>query len=225
LRPWPNDPSSLLLVLIDHSTIPDHDDIAAAVEQARQTGAARLRTSALFPRAAEIAVAAGFEPIDTLALLRRSVGDDIDTLVDGRPANELRTLRSWHDRRAAEVDRQAFGPVWGNDAASLRDVRAATPVHHARYVGASRHMSGFAISGAGGDSGYVQRLAVASGDRRHGIGRQLVIDALRWMRERRLSTAHVNTGIDNVAALALYEGLGFVRLDDHLTIAERRLVP
>ena len=59
--------------------------------------------------------------------------------------------------------------------------------------------------------------------RRRGIGRELVADSLVWMRRSGFSTAYVNTGVGNTAALALYEGLGFVRMDDQLVIAERRL--
>ena len=40
---------------------------------------------------------------------------------------------------------------------------------------------------------------------------------------RALTAAYVNTGFDNDPALALYEDLGFVRLDDQLTIVERTL--
>jgi ribosomal-protein-alanine N-acetyltransferase len=213
----------LLLVLIDHSTVPDLDDLAAATDEARRLGAARLRTSALFPRAAQIAFDAGFEPIDTLALLRLTLDEQLDTRLAGELRVSTRPLRAWHDRRAAQVDREAFGTMWGNDAGSLGDVRTATPVHRARYIGSRTRIAGFAISGAGGDSGYVQRVAVAQTDRRRRIGHDLVVDAVAWMRDRGLATAHVNTGVHNVPALALYEGLGFVRLDDRLTIAERRL--
>ncbi len=120
------------------------------------------------------------------------------------------------------VDRQAFGPMWGNDATSLRDIRSATPVHLARMIRSGRRLAGFALSGAAADSGYLQRIAVDPDHRRRGIARDLVIDALRWMHDDRRSRCLVNTGIDNSAALALYEGLGFERLPDVLTIAERR---
>jgi len=213
----------MLLVLVDHSVLPDIDELDAASEQARRHGATRLRTSALFPRAAEIAREARFEPIDTLALLRLSLDSQLDALLEREPSPNTRSLRAWHIARAARVDQQAFGRMWGNDASSLGEVRTATPAHRARFVGSRGHISGFAIFGAGGDSGYVQRLAVADADRRRGMARRLVVDGLQWMRGRGLATAHVNTGIYNAPALALYEGLGFVRLADQLTIAERQL--
>jgi ribosomal protein S18 acetylase RimI-like enzyme len=221
LRQWPNDPSVAHLVFLDHLKVPRQDDIDAALRHARRRGARAVRTSAMFPRAADIVLGAGFEPIDRLVLLRY----DLATLPEVLPAPTHRTrpMLAWHHHEAARVDRDAFGPMWGNDAASLRDIRHATPVHRARLVRVDRDLAAIAISGAAGDSGYLQRLAVATAHRRRGIARDLVLDALGWMRRRGLSTALVNTGVNNAAALALYEGLGFVHLDEQLTIAERRL--
>jgi hypothetical protein len=55
------------------------------------------------------------------------------------------------------------------------------------------------------------------------LARDLVVDSLHWMYGRRVTTAYVNTGITNTAALQLYDQIGFVRLDDELQIAELRL--
>jgi ribosomal protein S18 acetylase RimI-like enzyme len=228
IRPWPNDPDARLLVFLDHLTVPTADDLAEAAAEAAAGGAVVLRTSALFPRAADVAIEQGFEVIDRLALLRIGLDDRFDRFVDARlGASRPRTapLRTWQHRRAAAVDRDAFGALWGNDAASIREVRRATPVHRARQVRRGRRMAGFAISGAAADSGYVQRVAVDRRHRREGIARTLVLDSLVWMRRRALSCAYVNTGVDNHAALALYDDLGFVRMDEHLLIAERRLHP
>lgn len=220
MRTWPYAPDVAHLVFVDHLEVPTSEMVDAALDDARRRGASAVRTSALFPRSAEVVLAAGFRPIDELALLRRTL-DDADTL----PAPERRThpLRPWQHGAAARIDLEAFGPLWGNDAASLRGIRRATPLHRARTVRARRAMAGFAISGAAADHGYLQRLAVAADHRRRGIARDLVLDALHWMHDRGLATVLVNTGVANDAALTLYEGLGFVRLPDRLTIAERRL--
>lgn len=226
LKPWPNDPVARLLVFVDHLTIPTPADLAAADAAARAEGATTIRTSALFPRAAEVAAEAGYEVIDTLALLRLVLDDGFDRAVESRIgpiAPRTAPLRSWQHRRAAAVDQDAFGMLWGNDAASLRAIRYATPVHRARRTGRGRSLAGFAISGAAGESGYVQRLAVATANRRRGVGRDLVLDSLLWMRRRGLTTAYVNTGVTNAPALALYADLGFARMGDDLVIAERRL--
>jgi ribosomal-protein-alanine N-acetyltransferase len=220
MRQWPNDSTVAHLIFVDHQVIPSHEVIEVAVEHARRRGASAIRTSALFPRSAEIVLGAGFEPIDRLALLATDLGPPARVVP---VTHRLRPLQPWMYRRAADVDRSAFGPVWGNDATSLRDIRRATPRHHARIVRDGRSIVGFAVSGAAGDNGYLQRVAVSPEHRRRGIARDLVNDALAWMVRSRHARCMVNTGVDNLAALALYEGLGFRRLDDVLTIAERRL--
>ena len=111
--------------------------------------------------------------------------------------------------------------MWGNDAASVADIRVATPHHRARWCVIGRRIAGFAIRGWGGDSGYVQRVAVHRDHRRRGVARALVVDALAWLRRRPLTAAYVNTGFDNAAALALYEEPRLRTMDERLTIAAR----
>lgn len=220
VRQWPGDATVAHLIFTDHLVTPTASSIEQGLEHARRRGARAVRTSALFPRAADVALAAGFEPIDRLALLRLDL-DESSELV-ARSRRHPRPLYSWQYGRAAKVDQEAFGPLWGNNRDSLAEIRDATPVHRGRYIGSGRDMAGFAIAGAAGSSGYLQRLATAPAHRRTGVARDLVADAAGWMRERGLETMMVNTGVANGAALALYEGLGFTRLDEQLTIAELR---
>ncbi len=224
LRPWPNDPSVCHLVLTDHLHIPTNVDLQRALSAARQQGFTVVRTSALFPGALEIALDAGFSPVDQLALLRLPLrGGSWSPSANTLRRSTSRPMRSWHHGRAAAVDLAAFGPVWGNDSRSISEIGDATPVHRARWIRRGDQFAGFAISGADGDNGYLQRLAVSPAHRRTGIAKALVVDALDWMCRRELNAALVNTGVDNLVALTLYERLGFVRLSDRLTIAEQRL--
>ena len=221
MRQWPNDPTVAHLIFVDHQTVPSPNDVESAVEHARAKGARAIRTSALFPDAAEVVLAAGFTPIDRLALLHVQL-DQTTMRRLGEPRHRIRSMTPWSHHVAATVDQRAFGPLWGNDAASLRDIRSATPTHRARMVRVGRRLAGFALSGAAADSGYLQRVAVDHEHRRRGIAHDLVVDALAWMHADHRTRALVNTGIDNQPALALYGGLGFTRLSDVLTIAERR---
>ena len=222
MRQWPNDATVAHLIFVDHQEVPTVDVLDAAIAHARRKGARAVRTSALFPRAAAVVLDAGFRPIDELALLRMRLDDEV---IDRLPAprHRLRSMPTWAHHQAARTDQAAFGPLWGNDAASLRDIRRATPHHHARIVRLGGDIAGFAITGAAADNGYLQRVAVTPDRRRQGIACDLVGDSLRWMHEQRRSHALVNTGVGNDAALALYASFGFERLDDGLTIAERRL--
>ncbi len=70
VRAWPGDRRTAHLVVLDHHRAPDCDELAAALERARGRGYRRARTSALFPTVTPVFLAAGFTPIDTLALLR-----------------------------------------------------------------------------------------------------------------------------------------------------------
>jgi ribosomal protein S18 acetylase RimI-like enzyme len=222
MREWPNDPTVAHLIFVDHQLVPSATNLHDAVEHAGRKGARAVRTSALFPAAAEAAAAAGFHPIDRLALLQLDL-DDRSFQGLGTADHRVRALQPWMHGRAAAVDQAAFGPLWGNDAPALRDVRRATPAHRARVVGAGRKVTGFALSGAASDSGYLQRVAVSPDHRRQGVAHALVVDALRWMQGTGRSRCLVNTGVDNEAALTLYARLGFQRLADELTIAERHL--
>ena len=222
LRSWPNDPTVAHLIFVDHLSLPSPESVQAAVRRARRSGATAVRTSALFPRVAEVLDSCGFETIDQLALLRRGLTTSI---VDGKSdlTHRLRPFHPWHLPRAASVDQDAFGTKWGNDTASLREIRRATPHNHARLVRQDGRIAGFAITGAALENGYLQRLSVGSAHRRQRIAHDLVLDSLQWMYDRGLSAAFVNTGIANQAALQLYDRLGFVALDDVLVITERRL--
>jgi ribosomal protein S18 acetylase RimI-like enzyme len=190
-----------------------------------------VRTSALFPRAADVVLSFGYVTVDTLALLRLDLTTTatFTGVAAKRGHTGARPMRPWHLARAAAIDVEAFGNLWGNSSESLREIRSATPVSRARVVGGRllnrSAITGFAISGAAGPNGYLQRIAVQPAAQRAGTGSALVTDAVEWMQSRNLSSVLVNTGVGNAPALALYEKFGFRRLSDHLIIAEHRFAP
>ena len=228
LDAWPYEPDVTHLVLLDHHMVPTHTDIEAWVTEARQAPQPirAVRTGALFPEAAAVFADLGFTTIDRLALL------DIRLLTRrnrGRPSRQriarttTRRMRSSDLLAVAQLDRTAFGHPWGNDVRALRDIMTATPRHRARVVEGPEGLQAVAMSGQSGSYGYLQRLAVHPDARRHGHARRLVGDALHWMERRGASTALVNTGVDNAAALDLYRSLGFTRRAETLQILEHVL--
>ena len=134
----------------------------------------------------------------------------------------LRSLRRRDLEAAAAIDTASFGPGWQNDAGTLDDIRHATPTERSRRALRRGRFVGFAITGRAARTGYLQRIAVDPEARRLGIGMLLVEDAVRWLVRRGASSALVNTGIDNNAALELYERCGFRRRSDELVVMERR---
>lgn len=227
LDTWPYEPDVAHLVLLDHHMVPTSTNVAGWVDEARQTPepTRAVRTGAMFPEAAVVFTDVGFTTIDTLALLDVRLLTRRDRSRPGRrnASATTRRMRSNDLPVVAELDRTAFGNPWGNDVRSLSNITTATPRHRARVVEGPDGLEAFAISGQSGSYGYLQRLAVHPDARRRGHARRLVADALHWMERRGASTALVNTGVDNDAALDLYHSLGFTRRAETLQILEHRL--
>lgn len=226
VRPWAFERGVVQLALADQGIVPAVDEIRGWVDTltADDAGLRSIRTGALFSGAAERFAAAGFQVIDTLALLRVELATlDRRAMRRNLRGGGSRLLAHRHPD-AARIDREAFGDPWGNDAADLAEIRRATPTHRARARFARRdgrrELVAFAITGAAAGHGYLQRLAVAPAHQGHGHGRALVLDSLAWMGRRRLGHGLVNTAVDNERALHLYESVGFRRLPERLVVME-----
>jgi ribosomal protein S18 acetylase RimI-like enzyme len=235
VRPATFDPGVVHLVLADQGIVPDPDELASWVDAIGARDAVHaIRTGALFAQAADRFAGAGFSVIDTLMLFRADLGDPS---VPGAKPERRATVPLWSRQHhtAAQIDRAAFGVEWSNGPADLAEIRRATASHRARARRSlTSEISGmfkrpplvaFAITGAAGGHGYLQRLAVLPEHQRQGHGRALTVDSLTWMRRRRLGHAVVNTGENNEAARALYESLGFRALDDRLVVMQLDLAP
>lgn len=227
---WPYESDVTQVILLDHKMVPTPESIGGWMAEAvaANPGVRAIRTGAMFPAAAAAFTAAGFRPIDTLALLEARLAPT-SAPTSARTSRRRRTatqrLRASHLLDVAALDRRAFGDPWGNNVRSLNDIADATPRHRGRVVNVSdadgaQHIGGFALTGQSGAFGYLQRLAVDPQLRRRGIARRLADDSMRWMQRRGATTAMVNTALDNDAALALYADLGFRRRSETLTILE-----
>jgi ribosomal protein S18 acetylase RimI-like enzyme len=233
VRDWPLDPTIGHLVLLDVGMVPDADQVTEWVRTAYDnTDDSRpprtaLRTGAMYSAAAAVFMRAGFEVVDRLALLQRTIERD-----GPRPPRPdgVATLRRGRKRdlaALARVDQTSFPAGWRNDAESLDEIASATPRARTAIaqLGRPRETVGFALTGLAGTTGYLQRLAVSPDARRNGIGRQLVDDAVAWLTRRGAARALVNTGIDNPDAQRLYEAAAFRLLDDQLVVLEHRRTP
>jgi len=219
LSDWPFDPSVALLQPVDHTRMIRPGDVDELIERAMIEGRRTIRTSALFPGSTSSVMACGFEPIDQLVLMRRTL-DSLPPVTRPAGTRGPRRLNRRAMREAASLDVEAFGPLWGHDLPTLTATRAATASSRTRGVRYDSRLAGFVIAGRTGRSGYLQRLTVDPARRREGIGRLFTIDALRWMRRMRCIDVYVNTSERNHTALALYSSLGFDRRPESLTVAE-----
>lgn len=177
-------------------------------------------TGALAPPEQRSFLDAGFAVREELDLL----GHDLHVLPDDGAA-PLRRGRRRDRNQVLAVDSLAFPQFWRLDANSLDEALAATPAVRFRVAldDGSHQIVGYAVSGRAGPRGYIQRLAVAPGAQRRGIGRDLLIDGLRWLRRRGAARAVVNTQVDNERAHTLYLSLGFRQQSPGLAVLGRRL--
>ncbi len=223
--PWRGDGHVAYLAPLPYDPPPSADFLLRCLDQLADRGYTQVITSALAGSEQRPFLAVGFLPHEHL----RFLGHDL-VGVPYRPA-----VGPHHLRKAApadydtilDVDAGSFSPFWRLDRAGLEEALTATPSTRFRVAtgGGGRWIAGYAITGRAGDQGYLQRLAVAVGARRTGVGRALALDGLRWLRRRGVQRAVVNTQFGNDAALALYVRIGFREEPSNLAVLHRSLVP
>ncbi len=215
LVPWRAGDGRAHLVIAH--TAPLHPSaVDACVARARHDGYRGIVTTALGPAEQVPFEARGFTPQDHLHLLARTLSGELPT-----PALGVRRVRRRERPDVLAVDDAAFAPDWRLGPSGLRDALGATPFRQFRATGPPRGLTGYAITGFDGRNGYLQRLATHPDHHRRGVGRALVVDALRYSWRRGASRVFVNTQLENRGALALYAACGFERLPGGLAVLER----
>lgn len=205
--PWRADGSVAYLVPVPDGRPPSAEFVRRCLLLLARQGYERVVTGALGPAEQRGFLDAGFEVHEQLHLLVL----DKATPLPPVPAGP-RLYRAGHARRSGllQVDVSAFDPFWRLDRAGLREALGATRRHRLRVVLGEHHeVTGYAICGASGGRGFVQRLAVSPGAQGQGLGKALLLDGLHWLRRLGTSQVAVNTQKGNEAALALYRRVGF----------------
>jgi ribosomal protein S18 acetylase RimI-like enzyme len=200
---------------------PGAREVQECVAGLGQLGFVTALTAALGPADQAPFLAAGFEVHERLHLLRRPIEP-----VPAAPARGVALRRARRGERPAvlAVDNAAFPAFWQLDSTALDDAIAATPAARMRVAertDGGQGLGGYAVTGRAGPRGYLQRLAVAPGLQRQGLGAALLVDGLRWLRRWGAREVFVNTQVDNQPALQLYERLGFCRQADGLAVLRR----
>lgn len=226
-RPWPTAPDcAFLLIGASHHgepAPPAGHHVGEWLSTLADWGYRRVRTNAVPDNLAVALGDSGFTVAQDLALLRRLHRDvpRFDIPRDARP-HPVRRL-SVHSADILDLDDVAFGHEWRLDAESLADALAATSAARVWVSRRDDTLEGFVVAGLTGRTGYVQRLAVHPSVRRSGVASRLVARALQWTHRRGAKETLVNTEVTNVAALGLYDRLGFEALDHRLKVMERSL--
>lgn len=217
IGPWQADDDVAHLSIPPRGPRPTPDEMRAVIERVRGRGYRSVLTSAL--EESEIApfVALGFTEHDRLRVLMhdlRHVGE-----IGGPPTGvQLRRARRGDRAAALTADRAAFPAFWRLDEQGLADAETATPSSRFRVAIHEGRVLGYAVTGRGGHTGFLQRLATDPGWQHRGIGTALVGDALRWCDRRRCDRAYVNTQVSNTGALSLYDHLGFRTTSNDLVV-------
>ena len=215
---WSFQPLTAQLVLYHQQRLPSITDLQRWTDRLRDLGYTRVRTTALATPASLRAESAGFHVIQELALLEHT---DPRHTAGRAVAGATRKLTHSQHADASAVDVAAFTANWALEPGAIADVCAATPRHRARVAGST--VAAYAITGRDAKQGFLQRLAVAPQHQRRGLGRELVLDSLHWLARWRVQRVLVNTPTDNLAALRLYEQVGFRQLAESLRVYEQVL--
>ncbi len=218
--PWRGQATVACLTPLPDAPVPSTAFVRRCLWQLSAQGFSRVVTAALAPPEQSGFLVAGFSVQERLHLL----GHDMTDLPGGDTGDLRRARRADHSAVLA-LDATSFAPFWQIDAVGLREALQAT--QHARFRVAERDggLVAYAVTGRSGRRGFLQRLAVCPGRQREGLGRAMVVDALRWLRRWRVERAVVNTQLGNDAAVALYESVGFVREPGGLCVLSMDLAP
>lgn len=222
VQSWSFQPHIAHLVVNHQQPVPSLADIQHWTERIHELGYSAVRTNALSRGTSRQMECAGYTVLQELVLLELHSPRAALNAVAATPADR-HTQHIDADQFAdvSMIDVDAFGTGWGLSETAIADVCGATPRHRLR--GAGQPLAAFAISGRDARQGFLQRLSVSPARQRQGLGRALVLDSLEWMVRWRVQRVLVNTALDNHAALALYQGLGFRRIGERLRVYERTL--
>lgn len=111
--------------------------------------------------------------------------------------------------RIAELERECFSAPWSKNAVRETMERENAFFFVAECAGV---ICGYAGSYHAADEGYITNVAVAGRMRRRGTGRALVCALMEKAKEMALSFLSLEVRVGNIAAIALYESLGFKNL-------------
>lgn len=195
-----------------------------SLQRLADRGYTQVFTAALTDDEQRVFLRHGFVAHERLHLLQH----DLHPLPDRPPPPvgvKIRAGRRWQRSRVLEIDSRAFDSFWRLDLHALDEAIAATPARHFRIAWVGAQPVGYAVSGAAGRAGYLQRLAVEPEHAGRGVGQSLVFDSLEWMHRNGVTCASVNTQEHNERALALYQRMGFARVDPGLAVFRRALAP
>lgn len=159
---------------------------------------------------------AGFDSYLELDLFRRSLIGPVDP-----PGVAVSVLDPPPWPRLVEIDAASFVPLWQMNVDGLTEAYRATNRATVLATGDPDCITGFAIVGVAGTSGYLQRIAVDPAHRGAGLGKALVRASIGWAMKRGAHSMLLNTQPENTVSASLYVAEGFVKVDPGLSVLRK----
>lgn len=191
--------------------------ISVGADQVRRVCGEAVRIWAFQPHIASALESMGFNEERELRQLRRSLPHEEQPHF--QPRVEVRGFVEGRDETAwLEVNNRAFAghPENGRWTADVLADRMRQPWFSAasvRMAWIGDDLAGFCWTKRHDEElGEIYIIAVDPSYQRHGLGRALVLEGMRYLSERGSSVVMLYVDADNRAGLALYDQLGF-RLD------------
>lgn len=215
--PWQANSGVAHLSVASAGFHPEPADLLGVLEHLQDQGYESVLTSAIEEVDSSAFSAAGFHELDRLRVLRHDLSG-MDRLPQPPERSRLRRGRRVDRATALAIDRRAFPAFWQLDGDGLSEAESATPYSRFRVSFVEGRIAGYAVTGRGGRTGFLQRLATDPDLQRRGVASGLVCDGLRWCARHRSDAVFVNTQTSNIAALLLYERLGFHTTSSDLVV-------
>ena len=182
--------------------------LKAAQQSLLSAGAdSQILAIGLQPWFQDILASCGFINPQSIVVLEWSA--DLPPELPARAGFEIRRMELADLPQVAELDAEAFEPVWNNslETLSLAFQQSAYSTVAVNPDG----IIGYQISTAIPMSGHLARLAVRPHLQREHVGYALVRELIVSFQKQSVWRVTVNTQDDNYASLALYQKMGFRR--------------
>jgi ribosomal protein S18 acetylase RimI-like enzyme len=108
------------------------------------------------------------------------------------------------------IEEACFEDLWRYDSVAFSDIATTHPYFVVAEL--SGKVVGYQFNALDSDYGYLIRIAVHPSVDSHGIGSRLMVEAVRFFQQARVSRIMLNTEENNIHAHRLYEWFGFIRI-------------
>lgn len=199
-RPW-NDETPDGFLRLERG---GYDFLSASTETIARLTDAAVYSPALYPSSIRIWIRSGYEPVDELEVMERSVA-----LPSSSPRIPIaeRAAPDWS--RIMEIDKAAFEGFWRMSLDGLHEALASTKRSAVLVAEDGGETVGYALVGAQWDVAYLQRIAVHPDRSGLSIGSDLVRASLGWGRKMQSRVMVLNVRKENERAQRLYAKEGF----------------